>query len=285
MSKLVDKERLAKLAAALDARAKAAVEAEAARAMAAEEALQGAIDLINDAEKGILAQAKAHAEAKDAELKQFVEEADNALGERVQDLEEVIFGGEGAEDGIDKIKSDIAANKEAIDKLNGGVDEEGSVAKAVADEAALRESADTAINGRIDALAAVVGAPESDTEATGIFKVIEENEKTTASALTDLDTRLQEVESKKDSIESALQASDFTTGSANGTISVKGTDVKVKGLGSAAYTEASAYATAAQGAKADTAYQKPEAGIPLADLASSVYTQEEVNDMWAWAEL
>lgn len=39
----------------------------------------------------------------------------------------------------------------------------------------------------------------------------------------------------------ALQASDIVTGSANGTISVKGADVAVKGLGSAAFTEASAY--------------------------------------------
>lgn len=40
---------------------------------------------------------------------------------------------------------------------------------------------------------------------------------------------------------SALQQADIVEGSANGTISVKGADVKVKGLGSAAYTESSAY--------------------------------------------
>lgn len=52
---------------------------------------------------------------------------------------------------------------------------------------------------------------------------------------------------------SALQASDIVTGSANGAISVKGTDVFVKGLNSAAYvttaslnTTAQSYATAAQ---------------------------------------
>ena len=41
--------------------------------------------------------------------------------------------------------------------------------------------------------------------------------------------------------ESALQQKDIATGLTNGTISVKGADVKVKGLGSAAYTESSAY--------------------------------------------
>ncbi len=45
------------------------------------------------------------------------------------------------------------------------------------------------------------------------------------------------------------------TGGANGTIAVNGADVAVKGLGSAAYTASTAYATSAQGAKADTALQ------------------------------
>lgn len=45
----------------------------------------------------------------------------------------------------------------------------------------------------------------------------------------------------------------ITTGGANGTIAVDGKDVAVKGLGSAAYTATSAYATAAQGTKADNA--------------------------------
>lgn len=47
----------------------------------------------------------------------------------------------------------------------------------------------------------------------------------------------------------------LATGTANGTVKFNGTDVAVKGLGSAAYTETGAYATAAQGAKADSAVQ------------------------------
>ena len=47
-------------------------------------------------------------------------------------------------------------------------------------------------------------------------------------------------------------------GATNGTISVDGADVAVHGLKSAAYTEASDYATAAQGALADTALQKED---------------------------
>lgn len=53
----------------------------------------------------------------------------------------------------------------------------------------------------------------------------------------------------------ALKSSDIVTGTINGAISVKGTNVPVKGLSSAAYTASTAYATAAQGAKADTALQ------------------------------
>lgn len=52
-----------------------------------------------------------------------------------------------------------------------------------------------------------------------------------------------------------LTQSDVATGSANGTVAVKGTNVPVKGLGTAAYTAATAYASATQGAKADTALQ------------------------------
>lgn len=56
----------------------------------------------------------------------------------------------------------------------------------------------------------------------------------------------------------ALPVHSVTSGSANGTIAVNGTDVSVKGLGSAAYTASSAYATAAQGTKADSALQKAD---------------------------
>lgn len=69
MSKLVDKERLAKLAKALDQRAKAAVLAEKTRAMGVESGLEGRIAAnegkiaaIENADTGILAQAKNYAD-------------------------------------------------------------------------------------------------------------------------------------------------------------------------------------------------------------------------------
>lgn len=69
----------------------------------------------------------------------------------------------------------------------------------------------------------------------------------------------------------ALQSSDITTGSTNGTIAVSGTDVSVYGLGSAAYTSSTDYATSAQGGKADTAIQP-------GDLAT-VATTGSYNDL------
>ena len=58
-----------------------------------------------------------------------------------------------------------------------------------------------------------------------------------------------EVQATLDKADSALQKTDIITGTANGTISVKGEDVEVKGLGSAAYTDSGAY-DAAGSAKA-----------------------------------
>lgn len=71
----------------------------------------------------------------------------------------------------------------------------------------------------------------------------------------------------------ALVKADIATGSANGNISVKGTDVAVKGLGSAAFTASTAYATAAQGALADTAVQPGN----LAAIAKSGKTDDLVQ--------
>lgn len=59
--------------------------------------------------------------------------------------------------------------------------------------------------------------------------------------------------------DTALQSHQtITTGSTKGTIAVAGKDVAVKGLGSAAYTDSGAYATAAQGKKADAALPKAD---------------------------
>ena len=77
----------------------------------------------------------------------------------------------------------------------------------------------------------------------------------------------------------------ITTGGTNGTIKVGEEEVAVAGLKSAAYTEASDYATAAQGTKADTAVQEVAEGtangtilvdgtpVAVHGLGSAAYTE------------
>lgn len=65
----------------------------------------------------------------------------------------------------------------------------------------------------------------------------------------------------------------FATGTTNGTIKVDGTEVAVAGLGSAAYTASTAYATSAQGTKADSAIQ----GVKVNDTALTPDSGKVVN--------
>ena len=127
MSKLVDKERLARLAAALDARAKAAVQAEKERAMGVEQGLQDAINAINHGTNGILAQAKTYVNSEIDKVEEAMQQADGALEDRIQGLETSVNGA----DGLANMKQNIANNKAAIDKLNGADTVDGSVAKQV----------------------------------------------------------------------------------------------------------------------------------------------------------
>ena len=160
MSKLVDKERLAKLAKALDDRAKAAVAAEKERALAAEQAIEAkadanaaSIEAINHAETGILAEAKKFAAAEDAKVAQAAEEARGVLEGRIETLEGIVSGEEGKT--LGQIIEDVAGNTAAIEKLNGTAEEEGSVAKKIAD-------AIDPVQGEVDAVEGRVAALEAD---------------------------------------------------------------------------------------------------------------------------
>ena len=163
MSKLVDKERLAKLAQALDARAKTAVAAEKERAMGVEAQLRTDVD------------AKVATEAYNAKVAQLVAEderiaklvaaetqdrkdADSALDERLAAVEGII--GEGTSGTLGEIVQQVNTNKADIATLNGAG--EGSVAKAVADAKKEIEDAQADTNadfeGRIAANEAFVAA-------------------------------------------------------------------------------------------------------------------------------
>lgn len=71
--------------------------------------------------------------------------------------------------------------------------------------------------------------------------------------------------------DTALQAADIVTGSANGTIAVKGADVAVKGLGSAAYVETTAFDAAGTAATQASA----------AESAAKAYTDTEIAKIQA----
>ena len=69
---------------------------------------------------------------------------------------------------------------------------------------------------------------------------------------------VQEVNGKIEVSRADLPTYALTSGSVNGSVAFNGSDVAVTGLKSAAYTESSSYATAAQGALADSALQKAD---------------------------
>ena len=168
MSKLVDKERLAKLAKALDDRAKAAVAAEQERALAAEQAIEAkadanatAIEAINHAETGILAQAKKFATEEDAKVAQAAEEARGVLEGRIETLEGIVTGEEGKT--LGQIIEDVAGNTAAIETLNGTG--EGSVAKKIADAIEPVQGEVDAVEGRVAALEADAPVKQAAIEA------------------------------------------------------------------------------------------------------------------------
>ena len=182
MSKLVDKERLARLALALDSRAKDAVEAEKQRALAAETRIEGkadantqAIAAINHETTGILAKSKAYADGKVAE----VNSANETLKGKVTALEasdadqtRKITALEAKDSAHD---NSIAANTAAIAKLNGNATTDGSVAKAVKDAVEPLKASVSTLNGKI-------GEEEGEGAPTGLYKKIADGDKATLEA-------------------------------------------------------------------------------------------------------
>ena len=208
MSKLIDKEQLAKLAQGLDARMKAAVKAEEDARKAAIEAEQGAraaavgavdgkadknaqdIAAINDAEAGILAQAKAHAkglvdaekERADAEEKDIRADfaaADDALKAALQkeiddDVKVEADRAIAKENEIVQAMADEQArvNKKIADDIK--VEEEARAAAVEAEKVA-REAADNALSARVTTLEGFFGEGEggSDVSLAGVQEAIQ----------------------------------------------------------------------------------------------------------------
>ena len=220
---------------------------------------------------------------------------------------------------VDALEGEVALHKEAynakVAELEKADDDNLEAAKSDATQKANKalEDAKTYADG-----VAATAKSEAVTAAQGLINGLDVTDTAVAGSYV---SAVSETDGKISVSREVLPTYALATGSANGTVAFNGTDVAVKGLGSAAYTEAGAYATAAQGQKADTAYQKPSTGIAKSDLEASVqtslgkadaaapqattynktevdnavkavddkfanyYTAAQVNDLLAWEEL
>lgn len=126
---------------------------------------------------------------------------------------------------LEEIAAWIAAHPESVAAIN----------KEISDLKALigTTSAEAQINAKIDTL------DYTDTAVTGEY----------VSAVSENNGIISVTRA-------VLPTYTLAEGATNGTVKFNGTEVAVHGLGSAAYTEASAYATSAQGTKADNALQE-----------------------------
>ena len=199
------------------------------------------------------------------------------------------------------MKDNIKANADAIEALqaedillDGRLDVleakfgegEGSVADQIAD----------AKQAAIDAAAAdatsKANAAEANAKSHAETKATEAKEAAIAAAATDATTKANAAQAAAEAAakayadglagnyataaqgakaDTALQAADIVTGSANGTIAVKGVDVAIKGLGSAAYVETSAFDAAGTAA----------AQASAAESAAKAYTDTEIAKIQA----
>lgn len=217
MSKLVDKERLAKLAKALDQRAKAAVKAEETRALQAEARIEGkadqnatAIAAINNEENGILAQAKGYTDAAATELDKRIqtkvstsvyEAKVTELENKDKDMAADILGLDTAVKGIEERLGDGELNLPAIDEAIKDFKEEQLAVdnKQNQDIAAAAEAAAKA-QEEVDALEGVVGGIEDRVEIVEEF--------VEGHSHVEIEADIQTLEGKVEQLEAFKQAHD-----------------------------------------------------------------------------
>jgi hypothetical protein len=183
----------------------------------------------------------------------------------------------------------VKANADAIATLQGN-DKTKSIREVAIEELAKiinDDNNDDAVNTLEEIAAWIAAHPES---VAAINKQIADLEKLvgTTSVESQINTKISGLNKTDDAVEGkyvsavseangviSVTRADLPTytlveGTANGTVKFNGTEVKVHGLGSAAYTDASAYATAAQGGKADSALQSIEKGTDGAYVTTTV---------------
>ena len=130
---------------------------------------------------------------------------------------------------------------------------------------AAKEAAIEAANGYTDGQITALGQSLSNNISTAKSEAIEAAEDYT-------DAEIAKLADTVAKAASALQKEDIATGTANGTIKVKGDDVAVKGLGSAAFVDTTAFDAAGQAAAALEA-----ANAHTTEALKSYYTKTEVD--------
>lgn len=209
--------------------------------------------------------AQTHSEDVASNLAQYEQNNNN----RVTTIENSL-----KEDGT--VGSQIAANTAAIQSITGA---DGSIASAVK---ALKEEINGSLEGKVDNTqyqldkAALVKADADNLQAAKEHAegLVNNLDVTDAAVAGEYVSEVSQNDGKISVKRTALPTYTLTTGSAQGTVALNGTDAAVNGLGSAAFVNSETFATAAQGVKADNA--APQA---------TTYTKSEVDAMWAWGTI
>lgn len=178
------------------------------------------------------------------------------------------------EDGT--VGSQIAANTAAIQSITGA---DGSIASAVKN---LKEEINESLAGKVDSTQyqldkqAFAKADSDNLQAAKEHAegLVNNLDVTDAAVAGEYVSEVSQDNGKISVKRTALPTYTLTTGSAQGTVALNGTDAVVNGLGSAAFVNSEVFATAAQGVKADNA--APQA---------TTYTKAEVDAMWAWVDI
>ena len=238
MSKLVDKERLAQLARALDTRAKEALTAEAERAQGAEAALDGkigdntkAIAAINHAETGILKQAKTYTDTKILEVNganaELVGRVESIEGVNEEQSTTISNNTKAIEAEVSRATAAEKANTTAIEQeVARAKAAEGVNAEAIATEKSDREAAVSGVQGALNsevtrakaaekANADAIAKLNGNSEVTGsVDKKIADAISPINASISSAEGRLSAIETKNTEQDSAITSGDAATLSA-----------------------------------------------------------------------
>lgn len=210
MSKLVDKERLAQLAQALDRRAKDAVEDEKIRAMGVESGLQSSINAINNASTGILAKSKEYTNSEINKVKKTISDANSnisVLQDKTAELEGSISANASA------ISKEVTDRTKAVSDVNSAVTREKT--RAEGEERKLSEaiSAETARATSVEqSHTSAISKLNADENVEGsVAKKIKDAVTPISSELSDTQSSLETLQGEVTANKAAITAGDATT--------------------------------------------------------------------------